>query len=64
MAKYVGVVYDPPASGFPFLAVLYDERDMTRVVVSQPVQTLADGEAVLAELAKGLVEMAKRDGYA
>lgn len=64
MSKYIGVVYDPPASGFPHLAVLYDERDMTKVVVSQPVQSLQAGEAVLAELAKGLIEMAGRDGHA
>jgi len=64
MSKFVGVVYDPPHAGFPYLAVLFNEKDMGKAMVAQPVSSIAEGEALIAELAKGLVELAKKDGNA
>lgn len=64
MSKFVGLVYDPPRAGFPHLAVMFNEADMTKALVAQPVGSLDAGEALIQELARGLVEMAKRDGHA
>lgn len=64
MAKFVGVVYSPPADGFPHLAVMFNEKDMAKAMIAEPVASLAAGEHLISELAKGLVELAKKDGYA
>ena len=64
MSKFVGVVYDPPSAGFPHLAVMFDEKDMSNAMIAQPVDSIAAGENLIAELAKGLVDLAKKDGHA
>lgn len=47
------VVYDPPAPGFPHMAVLFDgER---AVIAVQPVELIDAGEAALARLVGELV---------
>jgi hypothetical protein len=47
------VVYDPPAPGFPHMAVLFDgER---AVIAVQPVESIDAGEAALARLVGELV---------
>ena len=47
------VVYDPPAPGFPHMAVLFDgER---AVIAVQPVESIHAGEAALARLVGELV---------
>ena len=47
------VVYDPPAPGFPHMAVLFDgER---AVIAVQPVESIDAGEAALALLVGELV---------
>ena len=61
MARYVSVVYDPPAQGMPFIAVVFDERDMSKVLTAVPFPTIEAGEVFLQELAKGLVDLAERN---
>ncbi len=63
MAKFVGVVYGPPRIGFPHLAVLFNEKDMSKALIAQPVSSLDEGETMILELAKGLIDLAEKDGH-
>jgi hypothetical protein len=47
-ADLTAVVYDPPAPGFPHMAVLFNESG--EVVAVRPVESIDAGEAVLASL--------------
>jgi hypothetical protein len=47
-ADLTAVVYDPPAPGFPHMAVLFDADG--EVVAVRPVESIAAGEAVVASL--------------
>lgn len=42
-----GVVYDPPSSGLPYLAVVLHKGE---VVVARAVPSVAAGEALIAEV--------------
>ena len=45
MARIGGVVYDPPAAGFPFLAVVF--KPDGEVLVARAVSSRDAGEALL-----------------
>ena len=45
MADAVGVVYNPPRAGFPYLAAVFMNGDLLHC---ETVATLAEGEALLA----------------
>ena len=47
-ADLIAVVYYPPASGLPHIAVLFDPAG--EVIAAQPVQSIEAGEAALASL--------------
>jgi hypothetical protein len=49
-ADLTAVVYDPPAPGFPHMAVLFD-RGGEVVVAVRPVESIDAGEAALAHIA-------------
>lgn len=42
-----GVVYDPPAAGLPYIAVVLHDGE---VVVSRAVSSIAAGEALIAKV--------------
>lgn len=42
-----GVVYDPPAAGLPYLAVVLNKGE---VVVAKSVSSVAAGEALIAKV--------------
>ena len=54
-----GVVYDPPAAGLPFLAVVLDNNG--EVVVARAVPSARAGEALIASVFAGFVD-AKNKG--
>jgi hypothetical protein len=43
-----GVVYDPPKAGFPYLAVVLDNKG--EVVIARSVKSPAEGEAMIASV--------------
>lgn len=45
MAKIASIVYDPPAQGFPYLAVLFDVDG--EVLVARAVPSREAGEALI-----------------
>jgi hypothetical protein len=47
-ADLIAVVYDPPASSLPHIAVLFDPAG--EVIAVQPVESIEAGEAALASL--------------
>jgi hypothetical protein len=47
-ADLIAVVYDPPASGLPHIAVLFDPAG--EVIALHPVESIEAGEAALASL--------------
>jgi hypothetical protein len=53
-ADLIAVVYDPPASGLPHIAVLFDPAG--ELIAAQPVQSIDAGEAALASLVGELTD--------
>lgn len=53
-----GVVYDPPAAGLPYLAVVLHKDE---VVVARAVPSVAAGEALIANVFQSFME-AKANG--
>jgi hypothetical protein len=47
-ADLIAVVYDPPASGFPHIAVLFDPAG--ELIAARPVESIDAGEAALVSL--------------
>jgi hypothetical protein len=52
MAKLTAIVYDPPATGFPFLAVMFDHNG--EVLVARAVPSQEAGEQLLANVASDI----------
>jgi hypothetical protein len=59
MAMTIGVVYDPPDPGLPHIAVVVMDG---KVICAEAVESVKEGDALLARLAKGLAEISSHFG--
>lgn len=55
-----GVVYDPPAAGLPYLAVVLHNSE---VVVSKAVPSVAAGEALIASVFQSFADAKARGEF-
>ena len=53
MAYIHGIVYDPPASGFPHIAVMFDTRG--EVLCARVVSSREEGEQLIQNVAADFV---------
>ncbi|BCG83366.1 MULTISPECIES: hypothetical protein [unclassified Mesorhizobium] len=57
MANATGIIYDPPRAGFPYLAAVFMDG---KLLHCEPVASVAEGEAMLAEVMREMPEMVKK----
>lgn len=53
----VGIVYDPPRKGFPLLTAIFIDGKM---VVSEPVRSIEEGEALIAVILPEIPDLMER----
>jgi hypothetical protein len=57
MADATGIVYDPPRTGFPHLVAVFIDG---KLLNCEAVGSVAEGEAMLAEIMKEMPEMIRK----
>lgn len=60
MSEFFATVYDPPAAGQPYVAVIVGKG---KVIFAQAVVSVAEGEKLLKQMLKGIANLVKEDGH-
>lgn len=60
MAEAVATVYDPPAPGQPYVAVILMSG---KVIFAEAVASVAAGKQLLDHMLRGIAELAAREGH-
>ena len=60
MTEAVATVYDPPASGQPYVAVILMSG---KVIFAEAVASVDTGEQLLKHMLRGIADLAAREGH-